>query len=168
MSALAPGRTRETDIQVSDMYSMQRPSQTTSAQILASICPSEPPILELFEAVVSNLWSIWECVVLSEPILVFGPSPSMTSRAVWWLRDLLRPVSLLELLLYSLLTQLSAMQIPLSGDFRPFFTIHDADHTAIVNPRPPQAGLLVGVTNPFFEKACRHWPNVLSLGRQPT
>ncbi|TBU63105.1 hypothetical protein BD310DRAFT_945520 [Dichomitus squalens] len=132
MSAMAPGRTRETDI-----------------QILASICPPDPPIIGLFEAVVSNLWSIWECVVLSEPILVFGPSPSMSSRAVWWLRDLLRP-------------------IPLSGDFRPFFTIHDADHTALVNPRPPQAGLLVGVTNPFFDKACRHWPNVLSLGRQPT
>ncbi|KAI1797337.1 hypothetical protein LXA43DRAFT_969315 [Ganoderma leucocontextum] len=132
MSTLTPGRTIETDI-----------------QILASICPSDPPILDHFRAVISDLWSIWECLVLSEPILVFGPSPVTTSRAVWWLRDLLRP-------------------IPLSGDFRPFFTIHDTDHTALVNPRPPQAGLLVGITNPFFDKACKHWPNMLSLGRPET
>ncbi|KAI0749536.1 hypothetical protein C8Q80DRAFT_1101293 [Daedaleopsis nitida] len=132
MSALTPNKPSETDI-----------------QILASICPKDPPILGLFEAVVSHLWSLWECVVLSEPILIFGPSPAMTSAATWWLRDLLRP-------------------IPLSGDFRPFFTIHDADHTALVNPRPPKSGLLLGVTNPFFERACKHWPHVLSLGRQQT
>nr|VWO99742.1 RRM domain-containing protein [Ganoderma boninense] len=132
MSALSPGRVIETDI-----------------QILASICPSDPPILDQFAAVISHMWSIWECLVLSEPILVFGSSSVTTSRAVWWLRDLLRP-------------------IPLSGDFRPFFTIHDADHTALINPRPPQAGLLVGVTNPFFDKACKHWPNMLRLGRPET
>ncbi|OJT04817.1 hypothetical protein TRAPUB_4389 [Trametes pubescens] len=45
-----------------------------------------------------------------------------------------------------------AKQIPLSGDFRPFFTIHDADHASLVNPRPPKAGLLLGVTNPYFEQ----------------
>ncbi|KAI9061000.1 DUF1630-domain-containing protein [Trametes sanguinea] len=118
-------------------------------QMLVSICPPEPPILTHFEAVLSHLWSIWECVVLSEPLLIFGHSPAVTSIAVWWLRDLLRP-------------------IPLAGDFRPFFTIHDADHTAVVNPRPPQAGLLLGVANPFFERACKHWPHVLSLGRSPT
>ncbi|EPT05662.1 hypothetical protein FOMPIDRAFT_1013359 [Fomitopsis schrenkii] len=70
------------------------------------------------------LWSIWECLVLCEPILVYGPSPAMTSQAIWWLRDILRP-------------------IPVAGDFRPFFTIHDADHTALVNPRPPSTGLIL-------------------------
>ncbi|KAL1949250.1 hypothetical protein VTO73DRAFT_8131 [Trametes versicolor] len=119
----------------------------TDIQMLVSVCPAGPPILYQFEAVVTHLWSIWECVVLSEPMLIFGSSPSATSIAVWWLRDLLRP-------------------IPLSGDFRSFFTIHDADHTSLVNPRPPKAGLLLGVTNPYFERACKHWPHALSLGRQ--
>ncbi|KAI0710037.1 DUF1630-domain-containing protein [Earliella scabrosa] len=132
MSAVSPGRRSETDM-----------------QLLASICPNDPPILGYLEAVLSHMWSIWECVVLSEPILIYGPSPSMTSAAIWWLRDLLRP-------------------IPLSGDFRPFFTIHDADHTTLVNPRPPKAGLLLGVTNPFFERACKHWPHILSLGPPQT
>ncbi|KAI0370326.1 DUF1630-domain-containing protein [Pilatotrama ljubarskyi] len=130
MSALPPGRMGESDV-----------------QMLVSVCPTDPPILVHLEAVISHLWSIWECVVLSEPILIFGTSPAATSIAVWWLRDLLRP-------------------IPLPGDFRPFFTIQDADHTSFVNPRPPPSGILLGVTNPFFERACKHWPHVLSLGRQ--
>jgi len=33
--------------------------------------------------------------MLCEPILVYGPSPSTTSQAVWWLRDLIRPVRIL-------------------------------------------------------------------------
>ncbi|KAI0833231.1 DUF1630-domain-containing protein [Trametes gibbosa] len=132
MSAVLPAQMGESDI-----------------QMLVSVCPKEPPMLDLLDAVVSHLWSIWECIVLSEPMLVFGLSPAATSFAVWWFRDLLRP-------------------IPLSGDFRPFFTIHDADHTSLVNPRPPQAGLLLGVTNPYFERACKHWPHVLSLGQEPS
>ncbi|KAM5538521.1 hypothetical protein V8D89_007854 [Ganoderma adspersum] len=151
MSTLSPGRVIETDI-----------------QILASICPSDPPILDHFAAVISHMWSIWECLVLSEPILVFGFSSVTTSRVVWWLRDLLRPVSLRNRGNPPGRSPNDPVQIPLSGDFRPFFTIHDTDHTALVNPRPPQAGLLIGVTNPFFDKACKHWPNMLSLGRPET
>ncbi|EIM91458.1 DUF1630-domain-containing protein [Stereum hirsutum FP-91666 SS1] len=114
--------------------------------ILASAPPPNPLPLLLFEASLSHLWSIWECLVLCEPILIFGSSPAMTSQAVWWLRDLFRP-------------------IPWVGDFRPFFTIHDKDHSILVNEKQPKAGLLLGVTNPFFERACKHWPHVLSLGK---
>ncbi|KIY44060.1 DUF1630-domain-containing protein, partial [Fistulina hepatica ATCC 64428] len=117
--------------------------------ILASAASLSPPPLELFEACLPHLWSIWECLVLCEPILVFGASPSQTSQAVWWLRDLIRP-------------------IPLAGDFRPYFTIHDSDHLLLVNNLPPKAGTLVGVTNPFFERASAHWPHVLSLGPSRT
>ncbi|KAI0041192.1 DUF1630-domain-containing protein [Auriscalpium vulgare] len=113
--------------------------------ILACAPPPVPPPLNLFESTVSHLWSIWECLVLCEPILLFGHSPAITSQAVWWLRDLFRP-------------------IPWAGDFRPYYTIHDKDHNVLVNDMPPKAGLLLGVTNPFFEKACSHWPHVLSLG----
>ncbi|KAH9481785.1 Protein DENND6B [Psilocybe cubensis] len=77
----------------------------------------------------------------------FGESPAETSQAVWWLRDLVRP-------------------IPLAGDIRPYFTMQDADHSQLVNRLPPKPGLLLGVTNPFFERSCAHWPHVLSLGRE--
>ncbi|KAF9223896.1 DUF1630-domain-containing protein [Gyrodon lividus] len=115
--------------------------------LLASSVPFDPPPIHLFEASLPHLWSLWECLVLCEPILVYGPSPSMTSQAVWWLRDLIRPM-------------------PLAGDIRPYFTIHDKDHSLLVNKAPPKAGLIIGVTNPFFEKSCGHWPHVLSVGRK--
>ncbi|KAI0925944.1 hypothetical protein AcW1_008239 [Taiwanofungus camphoratus] len=119
------------------------------SHVLVSLAPPDPPVLSILEACLPHIWSVWECLVLCEPILVFGTSPAVTSQAVWWLRDVIRP-------------------IPLAGDFRPFFTIHDADHAALVNSRPPAAGLLLGVTNPFFGRACKHWPHILSLSRDTT
>lgn len=56
--------------------------------------------------------------------------------------------------------------MPLASDIRPYFTIHDKDHFSLVNKLPPKAGLLIGVTNPFFEKSCAHWPHILSVGRR--
>ena len=137
-------------------------------KLLATTAPFVPLPLFLFEASLSNLWSIWECLVLCEPILVFGVSPAQTSQAIWWLRDLLRPVSpslLIAQVCYNAKIKLY-FQIPLAGDIRPYFTMQDSDHTQLVNRLPPKAGLLLGVTNPFFEKSCLHWPHVLSLGRQ--
>ncbi|KAG6827615.1 hypothetical protein H0H92_011072 [Tricholoma furcatifolium] len=115
--------------------------------IAATSSPLIPAPLALFEAIVTQLWSIWECVVLCEPLLVFGTSPAQTSQAVWWLRDLMRP-------------------LPFAGDFRPYFTMQDGDQSALVNRLPPKPGILLGVTNPFFEKSCAHWPHILSLGRR--
>ncbi|KAI5122741.1 hypothetical protein M0805_009826 [Coniferiporia weirii] len=114
--------------------------------ILASTAPLTPSPLCLFAASISHIWSIWECVLLYEPLLIFGQSPAMTSQAVWWLLDVLRP-------------------IPFAGDFRPYFTIHDKDYHSLVNKNQPKAGLLLGVTNPLFENVCKHWPHKLSLGR---
>ncbi|EIN04033.1 DUF1630-domain-containing protein [Punctularia strigosozonata HHB-11173 SS5] len=116
--------------------------------IPASLAPASPAILAQLDAALSHLWSIWECLVLCEPLLIYAPSPSMTSQVVWWLRDLLRP-------------------IPSATDFRPYFTIHDDEYPALVNPRiRPKSGLLLGVTNPFVSTECSHWPHVLSLGRE--
>ncbi|KAJ7760714.1 hypothetical protein DFH07DRAFT_1021874 [Mycena maculata] len=115
--------------------------------ILASSSTFTPPPLLLFEAALSHLWSLWECLVLCEPLLIFGASPAQTSQAIWWLRDLLRP-------------------LPLTGDMRPYFTIHDTDHATLASHLPPAAGRVLGVTNPVFERSCAHWPHVLSLGRR--
>lgn len=145
------------------------PALTSLCQILATTAPFLPPPILLFEAALSNLWSIWECLVLCEPILVFGSSPAQTSQAVWWLRDLLRPVSPCFTSVFSkplIFSSPFGSQIPLAGDIRPYFTMQDSDHLQLVNKLPPKAGLLLGVTNPFFEKSCTHWPHVLSLGRR--
>ncbi|KAG8966658.1 hypothetical protein FRC05_002460 [Tulasnella sp. 425] len=57
------------------------------------------------------------------------------------------------------------IHIPLAGDFRPYFHIHDQDYAILVNKNPPKAGLILGVTNPFFGNLCKHWPHILSVGR---
>src|SRR5438270_304090 len=44
--------------------------------------------------------------------------------------------------------------------------MQDSDSAQLVNKLPPKAGLILGVTNPFFEKSCVHWPHMLSLGRR--
>ena len=62
-------------------------------QILALMAPIMPSPLCLFSGALSHLWSLWECLILNEPILIFGKSPAMTSQAIWWLLDVIRPVS---------------------------------------------------------------------------
>ncbi|KAG8924436.1 hypothetical protein FRC02_010421 [Tulasnella sp. 418] len=115
--------------------------------MLASLPTPLPSPVSLFANFLPKVWSLWECLVLSEPLLIFAPSPSQTSAIIWWLRDFLRP-------------------IPLAGDFRPYFHIHDQDYATLVNKNPPKPGLILGVTNPFFMNLCKHWPHVLSVGRE--
>ena len=59
---------------------------------------------------------------------------------------------------------LSSLQIPFSGDFRPYFTIHDTEKQVLINKLQPPPGLILGTTNPFVYEECRHWPHTLSLG----
>lgn len=145
-SVLHVGLPGDVDEQQLGTSEQPQPRMDQDWHLLAGSPPlAAPSAIHLFEASLSHLWSIWECLVLCEPILIFGQSPAWTSKAIWWMRDVFRP-------------------IPWAGDFRPYFTIHDREHTALVNDRRPKAGLLLGITNPFYEKACSHWPHVLTLG----
>ncbi|CAE6474746.1 unnamed protein product [Rhizoctonia solani] len=103
-------------------------------------------ILPLLVGSIDKLWTLWECLVLSDPVLIFAPSPSISSAVAWWLRDLIRPV-------------------PFAGDIRPYFHIHDRDFSVLVTKNAPRPGLIVGVTNPYFENVCKHWPHILSVGQ---
>ncbi|KAK4685933.1 hypothetical protein P7C73_g4202, partial [Tremellales sp. Uapishka_1] len=118
------------------------PDPQHSIPLLASLPHATP--LRAFATFLPSLWSLWECLILAEPILVIAPDPKTCSDIVWWLRDLFRP-------------------IPPAGDFRPYLHIHDLDFPLLVNSNKPQAGLVVGVTNPFFRNAAAHWPNVISI-----
>lgn len=99
--------------------------QAYLSQILAALPASTP--LRAFAKFLPSLWSIWECLVLAEPLLIIAPDPKTCSEIVWWLRELVRP-------------------IPLAGDFRPYLHIHDQDFSLLVNANKPQAGVVVGVT----------------------
>ncbi|WWC64585.1 uncharacterized protein I303_107196 [Kwoniella dejecticola CBS 10117] len=131
--------------QIGKAFGISTPS--LQQPILAALPTSTP--LRAFASFLPSLWSLWECLILAEPVLIIAPDPKTCSEIVWWLRDLLRP-------------------IPPAGDFRPYLHIHDHDFSLLVNSNKPQAGVIVGVTNPFFRNAASHWPNVISIPSQRT
>lgn len=120
------------------------PGSSVEEPILASIPLT--PLVSVFKEALADMWLIWECVLLAEPILVIGPDPRTCSEAVWHLLDICRP-------------------IPHAGDFRPFFTIHDYDFKNLATRKQPPAGTIIGCTNPFLAQACSHWPHVLRVGK---
>lgn len=92
------------------------------------------------------MWTLWEIVLLGEPLLVISPSPEETSMTVLCIASLIAPLNY-------------------SGDFRPYFTIYDSDfpvYTAENNSHVALPPVILGVTNPFFLKALSHWPHVLT------
>ncbi|KAI8060285.1 hypothetical protein BC940DRAFT_246675 [Gongronella butleri] len=123
-----------------DMNKMQ-----PDLQIMASV-----PVGGLyfhFKDIFKDLWLLWELILLGEPIIVIAPDPGICSEAVVSLVDLINP-------------------IPYCGDYRPYFTIQDADFKNFVNKSQPPTNLILGVTNPFFNTAIGHWPHIVRVGRQ--
>ena len=50
------------------------------------------------------------------------------------------------------------------ADYRPFYTIHDADFKELTSSNSSAIpAIILGVTNPFFNKALQHWPNLVRL-----
>ena len=76
------------------------PPSPASIPVLASL-PSTP-LSELLRELISQLWLIWELVVLAEPILVYSTDPKRASEIIQWLATIIRP-------------------LPFAGDWRPFF-----------------------------------------------
>ncbi|KAK8967368.1 hypothetical protein KSP40_PGU005611 [Platanthera guangdongensis] len=107
----------------------------------------EADIFVSFRGLLLHLWTLWELMILGEPLLVFAPTPTQCSEAVSALVSLLAPLIC-------------------SIDFRPYFTIHDPDFPG-VNSLPDDASfppMVLGVTNLFFLKALRSIPHVVSVG----
>ena len=51
--------------------------------------------MELFQVFSSNmekLWLLWELMVIGEPILVIGDTPSVCGDIIWALIELIKPV----------------------------------------------------------------------------
>ncbi|EGG15703.1 hypothetical protein DFA_10545 [Cavenderia fasciculata] len=61
-----------------------------------------------FKNLSTKLWMLWEMVLLNHPIIVMSPSPPISSDCVLALISLISPLNY-------------------TGDYRPYFTIHDPD-----------------------------------------
>jgi len=65
-----------------------------------------------FAPIINKLWILWELILLCEPIIIVSPSPQRSSDTILALVSLIYPLNY-------------------SGDYRPYFTIHDPDYTTL-------------------------------------
>ncbi|KAM3725130.1 Protein DENND6B [Dirofilaria immitis] len=130
-----------------DIYSPQR-SYLMNVKLMS---PSKNPVLLsimnksnilgnlLF--VVNHVQLLWELVLTGEPVVVLAENPSECSTFVQSLTSLIWPLS----------------------DYRPFFTIHDAEFREYSSRTDPRPNVILGVTNPFFTKVFQNWPHIIRL-----
>ncbi|XP_051045575.1 protein DENND6B isoform X2 [Phodopus roborovskii] len=120
-------------------------------------CASHPgwtswnPILQssvtkrCFRPVLTHVQTLWELMLLGEPLVVLAPSPDVSSELVLALTSCLQPLKF-------------------CCDFRPYFTIHDSEFKELTTRTQAPPNVVLGVTNPFFIKTLQHWPHVLRIG----
>jgi hypothetical protein len=108
------------------------------AQEAASLFSVLLPLLE-------SLHTLWELALTAEPLVVQAPSPAQCSATVQAVTSLIHPLRFM-------------------ADYRPFYTIHDADFKELTSSNSSAIpAIILGVTNPFFNKALQHWPNLVRL-----
>uniref|UniRef100_A0A1D5Q1Z7 DENN domain containing 6B n=1 Tax=Macaca mulatta TaxID=9544 RepID=A0A1D5Q1Z7_MACMU len=98
-----------------------------------------------FRPVLTHVQTLWELVLLGEPLLVLAPSPDVSSEMVLALTSCLQPLRF-------------------CCDFRPYFTIHDSEFKEFTTRTQAPPNVVLGVTNPFFIKTLQHWPHILRVG----
>ncbi|CAH8334568.1 unnamed protein product [Eruca vesicaria subsp. sativa] len=101
----------------------------------------------VYRGLLLQLWTLWELLLIGEPILIIAPTPPQCSEAVACLVSLVAPLFC-------------------SVDFRPYFTIHDPGFARLNSLREGESfpPMVLGVTNLFFLKALRNMPHVVSVG----
>lgn len=110
--------------------------------ILSSV--HEIDVFNSLYCVLSNLHMLWELVLIGEPIVVIGTSPTDCSHMVQSL------VSLISPLVYA-------------SASRPYFTIHDSEFKEFTQRANGPPSIILGVTNPFFAKTLQQWPHIIRL-----
>ncbi|KAI9003474.1 hypothetical protein DFJ74DRAFT_774844 [Hyaloraphidium curvatum] len=125
--------------------------------------PARPCRLhDLMHLHLDQLWTIWELVLLCEPVLVQGDTPRAAGEAVWCLVEMASPLEY-------------------AGQWRPYFTVQDPEFRAMRGGSGPAgkgrehgAGLgwrggILGTTNPVFGKVLGEaWGrNVMVVRRVP-
>lgn len=116
----------------------------TSVKVLASV--SELELFHSLSYVIDHLYTLWELVITSEPIVVVGTSPADCSHMVQALVAMIAPLEY-------------------CAEARPYFTIHDSEFKEFTHEcsNRPIPAVILGVTNPFFVKLLKDWPHMLRL-----
>ncbi|KAI9293083.1 DUF1630-domain-containing protein [Neoconidiobolus thromboides FSU 785] len=113
--------------------------------LLASVPDgSSPGLLLHWWDQLSDLWLLWELMLLGEPIVVMASDPATCSHVITELLDFIKPIRY-------------------CGDYRPYITIQDPDLKAFVNKKCVPTNTILGVTNPYFTEALSHWPHWIQV-----
>lgn len=122
--------------------------ETVTISSSAPLCPLSMESGSLFSVLLPLLDSVhtlWELALTAEPLVVQAPSPAQCSATVQAITSLIHPLRFM-------------------ADYRPFYTIHDADFKELTSSNSSAIpAIILGVTNPFFNKALQHWPNLVRL-----
>ncbi|XP_023365163.1 protein DENND6B isoform X2 [Otolemur garnettii] len=105
----------------------------------------ELDLFRCFRPVLTHVQTLWELMLLGEPLVVLAPSPDVSSEMVLALTSCLQPLKF-------------------CCDFRPYFTIHDSEFKEFTTRTQAPPNVVLGVTNPFFIKTLQHWPHILRVG----
>ncbi|XP_070109924.1 protein DENND6B isoform X2 [Equus przewalskii] len=111
--------------------------------VLSSV--HELDLFRCFQPVLAHVQTLWELMLLGEPLVVLAPSPAMSSEMVLALTRCLHPLKF-------------------CCDYRPYFTIHDSEFREFTTRTQAPPNVVLGVTNPFFIKMLQHWPHILRVG----
>ncbi|MPC10623.1 Protein DENND6B [Portunus trituberculatus] len=107
--------------------------------------PHETEAFRVLAPVLPHLNLLWELVITAEPLVVMAQSPTTAANTVQTLVSLIAPLKF-------------------SGDYRPFFTIHDSEFKEYTTRTSAPPNVILGVTNPFFAKTLQHWPHIIRIG----
>ncbi|XP_042237259.1 protein DENND6A-like isoform X2 [Homarus americanus] len=107
--------------------------------------PHETEAFRVLAPVLPHLNLLWELVLTAEPLVVMAMSPTTAANTVQTLISLITPLKF-------------------SGDYRPFFTIHDSEFKEYTTRTSAPPNVILGVTNPFFAKTLQHWPHIIRIG----
>lgn len=131
-----------TQPEVTHSWALCSPSDNWSVPLFHEINP-----VVALTGVLDHLPTLWEILVTGEPLLVHAYTPTACSAAVMALLGVIHP-------------------LPFIGDWRPYFSIHDADYDRIVRARQVGdlfvEGAVYGVTNQFLVETLA-FPHVLYL-----
>ncbi|XP_058424035.1 protein DENND6B isoform X3 [Diceros bicornis minor] len=105
----------------------------------------ELDLFRCFQPVLTHVQTLWELMLLGEPLVVLAPSPATSSEMVLALTSCLYPLKF-------------------CCDYRPYFTIHDSEFKEFATRTQAPPNVVLGVTNPFFIKTLQHWPHILRVG----
>ncbi|KAM5332698.1 protein DENND6B isoform 2-T2 [Glossophaga mutica] len=105
----------------------------------------ELDLLRCLQPVLTHVQTLWELMLLGEPLVVLAPSPAVSSEMVLALTSCLQPLRF-------------------CCDYRPYFTIHDSEFKEFTTRTQAPPSVVLGVTNPFFIKTLQHWPHILRVG----